>query len=296
MKHISVLQNEIIEYLDPKANNTFIDCTADGGGHTFQILEKTQPKGKVLAIDWDQDMISNLKTKSKELKLQDRLILVNDSFSNLEEIVKREKINKVNGILFDLGFSSYHPDESGRGFTFQKNEPLDMRYDVNNQLTAEKIVNFYSENDLEKIFKEYGEERFAKEIAKEIIAERRNQEIKTTFQLVNIIKRAIPERYQHQKIHLGTRVFQALRIAVNDELNNIQKGLEQALNIADSGTRVVVISFHSLEDRIVKNFIKEKESKNLIQGLTKKPISPKRQEIIINPRSRSAKLRAFKKI
>jgi 16S rRNA (cytosine1402-N4)-methyltransferase len=169
-----------------------------------------------------------------------------------------------------------------------------MRYDIKNPLTAEKILNLWSENDIERTLREYGEEKFSKEIAKEIISERKIREIKTTFQLVSIIKKVIPQKYQHQKIHPATRTFQGLRIAVNDELNNIKRGLEKSLNIVNSGGRVVVISFHSLEDRIVKNFIKDKKDK--IQGLTKKPISPKQEEININPRSRSAKLRAFKKI
>ncbi|MFA5355502.1 MAG: 16S rRNA (cytosine(1402)-N(4))-methyltransferase RsmH [Candidatus Paceibacterota bacterium] len=294
MAHISVLQKEVIEYLDPKPNQNFIDCTADGGGHTAGILEKTAPKGKVLAIDWDQEMTSRLKEKSKEAGWKGRVIVANDNFANLKEIIKRKNFKKINGILFDLGFSSFHPDESRRGFTFQKQEPLDMRYDANNPLTVEKILNFSSEQDLEKILAEYGEEKFAREIAREIIMERRSREIKNTFQLVSIVKRAVPEKFQHQKIHPATRTFQALRIAVNDELNNIKKGLAAALEAANSGGRVVAISFHSLEDRIVKNFIKE--NKNNIQGLTKKPIGPKWDEIRINPRSRSAKLRAFQKI
>ncbi|MFH1509571.1 MAG: 16S rRNA (cytosine(1402)-N(4))-methyltransferase RsmH [Candidatus Nealsonbacteria bacterium] len=296
MNHVSVLQKEVIKYLDPKPNNTFIDCTVDGGGHTLQILERTSPNGKVLAIDWDEGMISRLKIKSKELKLGNRLILSNDNFANLEEIAKKEKIKVVHGILFDLGFSSWHPDSSERGFTFRKNEKLDMRYDINNPLTATKILNFWSENDIENILKDYGEEKFSKEIAKRIIEERKIKEIETTFQLISIIRRSIPQRYQYQKIHPATRTFQALRIAVNDELNNIKKGLGQAVNIIGKEGRVVVISFHSLEDRIVKNFIKEKEKENIIQGLTKKPIIPTKEEIIINNRSRSAKLRAFKKI
>lgn len=294
MAHISVLQKEVIEYLDPKPNQNFIDCTTDGGGHTAGILEKTAPKGTVLGMDWDQEMISRLKTKSKEMGWGKRFIPVNDNFANLKEVIKRENFKKISGILFDLGFSSYHPDESRRGFTFQKQEPLDMRYDENNPLTAEKILSFYSEQDLERILTDYGEEKFAKEIAREIIIERRNRDIKNTFQLVSIIKRAIPEKFQRQKINPATRTFQALRIAVNDELGNIKKGLASALETVDSGGRVVVISFHSLEDRIVKNFIKD--NKNNLQILTKKPISPKWDEIRINPRSRSAKLRAFKKI
>jgi len=261
--HISVLQKQVLKYLDPKPNENFIDCTLNGGGHAKLILEKIKPNGKVLGIEWDKNIIVKL----------DRLIVVNDSYVNLENIAKGFK---PDGILFDLGMSSWHIDDSGKGFSFLKDEPLDMRYSLDNDLTAEKIVNTYSFKEIEKILKEYGEERFSKRIAKAIIE---NRPIKTTFQLRDVIKTS------RGKIH---RTFQALRIAVNDELNNIKKALPQAENILNKRGRLVVISFHSLEDRIVKNFFKNSN----LEILTKKPIISSEEELKNNPRSRPAKLRA----
>ncbi len=288
--HIPVLQKEVIKYLDPKPNENFIDATFGEGGHALAVLERTDPRGKLLGIDQDQEIIENWKLKIKNFK--NRVILACDSFVNLKDIVKKEKFGSVAGILFDLGMSSWHLSESDRGFSFQKQEPLDMRYSIKNPLTAEKVVNYWSGPEIEKILKEFGEERFARNIAKEIIRERKLNTIKTTSQLVKIIKRAIPYKYQRQRIHFATRTFQALRIAVNDELNNLEKALPQAIEVLRSGGKLVVISFHSLEDRIVKNFLKEKNKENLIEILTKKPIRPDSREIKINPRSRSSKLRA----
>ena len=292
MVHIPVLQKEVLENLDPKPNENFIDCTVSGGGHALAILEKTAPKGKLLGIDWDQEIIRNLKLISEKLK--DRLILVNSNFAHLKEIVKKENFKLVKGILFDLGMSTWHLKESGRGFSFLKNEPLDMRYDLKNPLTAEKIINFWSEPEIERVLKEFSEEKFSGQIARQIIKERRVSVIKTTFQLVKIIRKAVPARYQYLKIHFATRTFQALRIAVNDELNNVAAGLSQAADILDTGGKIAVISFHSLEDRIVKNFFKDKQ--NLLKIITKKPIIPTLKEIQINSSSRSGKLRVATKI
>lgn len=290
--HIPVLQKEVINYLASRPNENFIDCTINGGGHALAILEKNGPKGKVLGIDADADQIKNCRAKAEAR----RLILVCDNFANLEEIVKSEKFPAVSGILMDLGFSSWHLEESGRGFSFQKQEPLDMRYNSENQLTAEKILNFWSAPEIEKILTEYGEEKFSKEIAREIINSRQISPIQNTFQLVAIIKKAVPGWYQRQKIHPATRTFQALRIAVNDELNNLQIVLPQAIEVLKRGGRLAVISFHSLEDRIIKNFFKEKAKENLINILTKKPVEATSQEIKANPRARSAKLRAAIKL
>lgn len=275
--HIPVLQKEVLQYLDPKPNENFIDATIDGGGHTAAILEKIKPNGKVLGIEIDPEIYQKLKSRNL-----DRLVLTNDSYVNLKSILEKNNFRPVNGILFDLGMSSWHLEESGRGFTFMKDEPLDMRYSLENNLTAEKIINNYSQEEIEKILKEYGEERFARRIAKRIIKER---PIKTTLRLVEIIKRVVPGR---TKINPATRTFQALRIAVNDELNNLRKVLPQTIEVLAPGGKIVIISFHSLEDRIVKNFFK---SSNL-NILTKKPVRPSEEEIKINPRSRSAKLRA----
>jgi len=284
--HIPVLQKEVIQYLDPKPNENFIDATIGGGGHSLEILQKIAPRGRILGIDWTQEAINGIKNKKNS-----SLILVCDNFANLTEIVKQNKISKISGILLDLGMSSWHLEESGRGFSFLKREPLDMRYNTQNQLTAEKIVNFWSKFEIEKILREYGEERFAGEIAARIVEERKVRPIQNTLQLAEIINRSVRGR---SRIHPATQTFQALRIAVNDELNNIEKVLPQALQVLNPGGKLVVISFHSLEDRIVKNFFKNNISN--INLLTKKPVTPARQEIIINSRSRSAKLRAAAKI
>ena len=299
--HVPVLQKEVLEIFDPKPNQNFIDCTIGEGGHSLAILEKTAPEGKILGIDWDQEII-------KSLKFSRRLVLVCDNFANLKEIVGKENFKEVEGILLDLGISSWHLEKSGRGFSFQKDETLDMRYNQNSKLTAEKILNEWSEKEIEKILKEYGEERFAKRISKKIVEERKIKPIRTTFQLVEIIKKAIPSWYHHKKIHFATRTFQALRIAVNDELENLKKVLPQALEILERSGKLVVISFHSLEDRIVKNFLKEYSHGRIripersevapfaCQILTKKPIRPSVEEIKSNPRSRSARLRSALKL
>jgi len=283
--HIPVLQKEVIKYIDPKPNENFIDCTLGEAGHSLAILEHNGPKGKVLGIDRDKDQISKLKPT-------ERLILKNDNFVNLKEIAKEKKFASVSGILFDLGMSSGQLEESGRGFSFLKKEPLDMRYDLENPLTAEKILNYWSESEIEKILKEFGEEKFSKEIAREIIEQRKVWPIKNTVQITEILKKVIPFKYQHQRIHFATRTFQALRIAVNGELNNLKQALPQAVEILKPGGRLIVISFHSLEDRIVKNFFKERSDAGELKILTKKPIGPGQEEIKNNPRSRSGKLRA----
>ncbi len=290
MIHIPVLLNEVLKYLDPKPNENFLDCTIGEGGHARAILEKNGPRGKVLGIDQDLKQIENCKSKMADFKK--RLILVCDNFVNLKKIVKRENFKPISGILFDLGLSSWHLERSGRGFSFLKNEQLDMRFDLKNDLTAKKILNEYPENEIEKILKDYGQERFAKKIAKEIVKERKVKKIEKTFQLVGIIKRATPKFYHYQKIHFATKTFLALRIAVNKELENLKLVLPQTIDVLEKSGRLVIISFHSLEDRIVKNFLKEFFKKGQIKILTKKPIRPSLEEIKINPRSRSAKLRA----
>ncbi|MBZ9569637.1 16S rRNA (cytosine(1402)-N(4))-methyltransferase RsmH [Patescibacteria group bacterium] len=292
MIHIPVLQKEVLEYLVPEPNQNFIDCTIGQGGHALAILEKIAPYGKVLGIDFDSEILKCLKLRIKDL-LEKRLILVCNNFANLKKIVKKYNFKKVQGILFDLGISSWHLEKSKRGFSFQKDEILDMRYQSTKEgLTAQKIVNDWPEKRLGKILKEYSEERFARRIAREIVKNRKIKPIKTTFQLIKIIKRAVLPRYGRERIHPATRTFQALRIAVNDELKNLEKALPQTLEILKPQGRLVIISFHSLEDRISKNFLRENSKKNLLKILTKKPIRPSKIEIEVNPRSRSAKLRA----
>lgn len=288
MIHIPVLQKEVIQYLDPKPNENFVDATIGEGGHTTLILAKNRPKGKVLGIDTDPEQMENI----KHIELKDRLILVNDSYANLKEIVKKYNFKSIKGILFDLGISSWHLEESGRGFSFQREEPLDMRFNQKSRLQAKDIVNTWPEKEIGQILREYGEERFSRRIAKEIVETRKKNPIKSTFQLVELIKKSTPSWYQRKRIHFATKTFQALRIAVNNELETIKQGLEQALDILEKGGRLVAISFHSLEDRIVKNFLKEKAKQGIIKVETKKPIKPCFEEIKTNKRSRSAKLRA----
>jgi 16S rRNA (cytosine1402-N4)-methyltransferase len=296
MIHIPVLQKEVIRYLNPKPGENFIDATIGGGGHTAAILEKNGPNGKVLGIDRDPEILKCLRPDLKHFEQQGRLILDNNNFVNLKKISEKCNFKRVNGILFDLGMCKWHLEGSGRGFSFQKDEPLDMRYDFEKScLTAQKIINEWSEEKIERILREYGEERFAKRIARKIAEMREVKPIKTTFQLKDIILRAIPQKFRRGKIHCATRIFQALRIAVNQELENLKIVLPQALEILEPGAKIVLISFHSGEDRIVKNFFREKSRQRVIEILTKKPIKPTLEEIKINPCSRSAKLRAIQK-
>jgi len=270
MIHTPVLQKEIIQYLDVQPNRTYIDATFGMGGHSKAILDKG---ANVLAIEWDSEIV-----RKNDLALT----LVNDSYVNIKRIAGNMQ---PDGILFDLGMCSWHLESSGRGFSFLRDELLDMRFSSENTLTAEKIVNTWKEPDLVEMLKQYGEERYAKRIAREIV---KNRMIRTTSHLADIIKRAVPK----SNIHPATRTFQALRIAVNDELNNLSRVLPDAVEILKNNGRLVVISFHSLEDRIVKRFIKASS----LEPLFKKPITPSQGEISNNPRSRSAKLRAAVKI
>ncbi|HAM95671.1 MAG: Ribosomal RNA small subunit methyltransferase H [Candidatus Azambacteria bacterium GW2011_GWB2_46_37] len=298
--HIPVLPKEVLQYLDPKPNENFIDCTIGEAGHAIEILKKTSPGGKLLGIDLNEDSLKSSEFKIKESGLDGkRIVLANDNFANLKNIAERFNFRPVQGILFDLGISSEELEKSGRGFSFLKDEPLLMTLwkDIKpDDLTAEKIVNNFRTEELEKIFKEYGEERFAGRIAARIAEERKRKRIKTTGELVEIIRKALPAKYKYGKIHFATRTFQALRIATNDELANLEKALVQALNVLSLRGRLAVISFHSLEDRIVKNFLKERQRNNSVKILTKKPVRPGEEEIAGNHRSRSAKLRAAEKI
>ncbi len=303
MIHTPVLQKEVLLYLNPGRNENFVDATIGGMGYTAAILEKNKPNGKILGIELDPEIIKKNRLKLASEGLYKRIVLVNDSYINLEKVVKKNNFRPINGILFDLGMSSWHLEKSGRGFSFLRNEPLDMRFKTadskqqteNNLLTAGEIINHWPEEELEKIFREYGEEKFSSRIAKKICEERKEKQIETTFQLVEVIKKTIPSKYLYGKIHFATRTFQALRITVNDELNNLKKVLPQTLEVLAKKGRIVVISFHSLEDRIVKNFLKDESKKKLLKVLTKKPITPNSEEIKINHRSRSAKLRACQK-
>ncbi|MBU2109361.1 16S rRNA (cytosine(1402)-N(4))-methyltransferase RsmH [Patescibacteria group bacterium] len=295
--HTPVLLKEVIEYLKPEPGDIILDATIDGGGHAEAIMQKIGKTGTLIGIDQDAVILENLKSQISNLK--NNVILINGNFRNLDELLKNNNIEKIDGAIFDLGTSMLQLEESGRGFTFQKNEPLLMTYksDINStDLIAQDIVNKWSEKDITDILYKYGEERFSRRIAKNIVDIRERKEIKTTFDLSEIIRLSVPSFYRNnQRLNCCTKTFQALRIAVNDELNAIEEGLSKVWKLLSAESRLVVISFHSLEDRIVKNFFKEKSKKEEGLILTKKPIIPSQEEIISNSSSRSAKLRAIEK-
>jgi len=286
MIHKPVLVKEVLELLNVKPDENVIDGTVGQGGHAALILEKTGPNGKLLGIDADAGQIEN--AKRNLARFGERVTLVNDSYGNIAEIVQQNNVEPVNAVLLDLGYSSWQLENSGKGFSFQKDEPLDMRYG-SGELTAKKIVNEWPQEKLQEIIEEFGEEKFARRIAEGIVRQRKVKKITTTFELKEVVEKIVLRR---EKIHPATRTFQALRIAVNDELGTVQQGLEGALSVLSSGGRLVVISFHSLEDRIVKNVSKTHPE---LVVLTKKPITASEQEMVTNPRSRSAKVRAIQK-
>jgi len=297
-EHVSVLLKEAIEILEPKSGEFFIDGTTGSGGHSEAILKKIGLNGKLLCIDLDENSIRKL-NEIKKLRNWKNVILVNGNYADLPEILEKEKLSKADGLIVDLGFSSEQLE--GKGMSFMKDEVLDMRYaqdvscqmsDAGCRLTAAEIINSLSEQDLADIFWEYGEERFSRQIAKKIVEERRRKRILTTLELVEIIKKAVPKSYERGRIHPATRVFQALRIYVNDELGNLEKLLKNLPKIIKTKGRVAIISFHSLEDRLVKNYFKQMAKDGLVEILTKKPIIAGEEEIKNNPRSRSAKMRS----
>ena len=289
--HIPVLRREVINFLAPKPNQNFIDATVGLGGHARLILEKTSPAGRLLAIDQDPVALEEAERNLKNYG--NRISFVGSNFNQLGLLVRRWPVKEISGILFDLGISSKQLS-SEHGLSFLKDRPLDMRMSPNTALTAAKIVNHFSEAKIRQILYQYGEEPMAGSISREIVSARRKKPIKTTGELVKIINQAIPEREKaKRKLHFATLTFQALRIAVNDELTVLENSLKQALQILSPGGRIVVISFHSLEDRIVKQFFRGSEELGII---TPKPIVAEEEEIEDNPRSRSAKLRAARKL
>lgn len=305
--HKPVLLEETIENLNLEKGDTAVDATLGGGGHFKAILEKIGEEGTLIAIDLDNDAIERFKIQNP--RPEGKIILVNDNFANLKDILSGIGIEKADAILADLGWSS--DQLSGRGMSFLKDEALDMRLDRQQVLSTEAVINDYSGEELERIIKDYGEERYAGSIARKIVDERKKQRIKTTIELVRIIDGAVPTRYKHQKIHPATRTFQALRIEVNSELENLRHFIPEALEALNPGGRLAIISFHSLEDRIVKNIFRQnargcicpKDFPKCVCGkvptvkiITRKPIVAGEKEVLENSRSRSAKLRACEKI
>lgn len=295
MIHQPVLLNEVITALDPQTGQTYIDATINGGGHAKAILKRIGMKGKLIGIDWDCDLIAKLKTENK--KREGNLVLACDNYVNIRTIAQKYTLDTINGILFDLGFSLYHIEKSGRGFSFLRDEPLDMRYSQKtNDTTAEKIINTWPYQAIENALCEYGNERFAARITRALITERKHRRIERTGDLVRIIWKSVPRWYVNGKIHPATKTFQALRIAVNNELENLKEALTESISVLSSGGKLAVISFHSREDAIVKHIFQEAARRGIIRIITKKPVVPTHAEVHENPKARSAKLRAAIKI
>lgn len=307
--HQPVLLDQAISYLKPQLGQSFIDCTLGGAGHAVQILRRILPGGKILGIDLDPIA---LKAAKEELKNYSSAVLVQDNFRNLKTIAEKNNFKKVDGILFDLGLSSGQLADHGRGFSFLAEGGLDMRFGKQSEITAEKILNTASQKELFEIFKNFGQERLAKPIAAQIVLERKLAPIKTPGQLVEIVSEIYKRFYREKsKTNPATKIFQALRIAVNQELENLTEVLPQALGLLKKGGRIAVVSYHSLEDRLVKDFFRQEskdclcppelpicgcQHKKTLKIITKKPVAAAEEEVLNNPRSRSAKLRIAEKI
>ena len=292
--HNPVLTREVISFLNPAPGQIIVDATIGGAGHSAEILQRIIPGGMLIGIDRDEE---TLRLASERLKpFEGSFKLVNKNFKYLKEVLKDIGVEKVNGIIFDLGISSIQMEAWQRGFSIKNDGPLDMRMDRNQALTAKDLVNRLSEMELSDTIRELGEERFHRRIAKRIVEERKKKEISTTAELTDVILRSIPYSRNKYKIHPATRTFQALRIRVNDELGAISQALRESPDVLQRGARVCGISFHSLEDRIVKNRFKEFKANGVFNVLTKKPLTADENELVCNPRSRSAKLRAGERL
>ncbi|NLO88013.1 MAG: 16S rRNA (cytosine(1402)-N(4))-methyltransferase RsmH [Firmicutes bacterium] len=301
--HKPVLLKEVLEILQPAGKTTIVDCTVGGGGHALALRRLLPPRGWLIGIDQDEDA---LQAAEKRLAGWDNVRLLKGNFSQLRQLLSQWEL-PIDGFLFDLGVSSWQLDNPERGFSYQHNAPLDMRMDQSRSLTAKAIINTWPQRELAFIFRAYGEEKWASRIAQFIVRQRESAPIETTGRLVEIIKAAIPAAARREGGHPGRRVFQALRIAVNSELDSLRQGLTAAMDLCAPGGVVAVISYHSLEDRIVKQLMRDRARECIcppeapvcrcdcspqVKILTRKPVAPSAEEIRENPRSRSAKLRA----
>lgn len=306
--HTSVLLQECIDNLNINPDGIYVDCTMGGAGHSKEIAKKLSDKGRLICFDQDINAINVAKQRLKEF--EDRVTIIHSNFENIKSELEKIGVYKIDGVLADLGVSSHQLDEASRGFSYMNDSKLDMRMDVRCSKTAWDIVNYYSEDDLFRIIKEYGEEKWAKRIAQFIAEHRKDKDINTTYELVEIIKKAIPKKARIDGPHPAKRTFQAIRIEVNNELGVINTLIRDASSMLNPGGRICIITFHSLEDKIVKNEFKwlnqscicpskfivcmcDKESE--LDIITRKPILPSKEEVESNPRSRSAKLRVAEK-
>jgi 16S rRNA (cytosine1402-N4)-methyltransferase len=309
-KHYSVLLNETIENLNIKPDGIYVDGTLGGGGHAYQVASRLSEKGRLIGIDQDADAIAAAGERLKEFG--DKITIIRSNYANMKEELHRIGVEKVDGIVLDLGVSSFQLDTPERGFTYRdENAPLDMRMDDRQSLTAKDIVNGYSEMDLYRIIRDYGEDKFAKNIAKHIVQERAKKPIETTGELTEVIRASIPMKVQVTGGHPAKRTFQAIRIELNKELEVLQNNLDDMIDLLNPGGRICIITFHSLEDRIVKTNFKRNENpctcpsdfpvcvcgkKSKGKVVTRKPILPSEEELEVNSRSKSAKLRVFERV
>jgi len=295
--HRSVLLQEVITYLDIKKGDTVLDGTVGGAGHSKAVCALLGSRGMLVGIDQDEEALA--RAKKCLARCGARVVLIRENFRNLDRVLEGLHLRKADKILLDVGFSSFQIEESGRGFSFQKDEPLLMSLKnplAPEDLTAQEIVNNWEEEHIADIIYGYGQERFSRRIAKGIVAARSQGPIATSRQLADIVSASVPAGYRKGRIHPATKTFQALRIAINDELGALAEGLEKGIAALSKKGRMAVISFHSLEDRIVKGAFKEKQKEGVVSILTKKPVVPTREEIAENKRARSAKLRVIEKI
>jgi 16S rRNA (cytosine1402-N4)-methyltransferase len=288
-EHVPVLLRETIEGLGLRSDQNAVDCTVGAGGHAEAILERTAPHGRLLGFDLDEAALDA--ARRNLARFGSRAMLVHESYRNVERVLLAQSFGPVHAALLDLGFSSMEIDDPARGFSFRHDGPLDMRFDRTQETSAASIVNGWSLDDLARILWEYGEERFARSIAEAMVRNRRRGRITSTLALVDLVAHAVPAWYRRSKLHFATRTFQALRIATNDELGNIEEALPALVAALAPEGRIAVIAFHSLEDRIVKRFFQEKAAEGALSIVTKRPIVASDAETAENPRSRSAKLR-----
>jgi len=306
-KHISVLLQETIDMLNIRGDGIYVDGTLGGGGHSYEICKRLESGGRLIGIDQDEAAIQAASLRLENFK--DKVTIIRSNYVNMKKVLEEQGIHKVDGIMLDLGVSSHQLDTTARGFSYKEDAPLDMRMDTRMDISAKDIVNGYSEFDLYRIIRDYGEDKFAKNIAKHIVRIREEQPIETTGQLTEAIKAAIPAKLRMNG-HPGKKTFQAIRIELNKELEVLSSALEDMINLLNDNGRLCIITFHSLEDRIVKSFFRNKENpctcppsfpvcvcgnKSLGKVMTRKALLPSEEEILNNKRSKSAKLRVFER-
>lgn len=307
-KHVSIMLDEVIENLDIKSNGIYVDGTLGGGGHAYHVCEKLGPGGHFIGIDQDEAAIEAGQKRLE--KFGDMVTVVRSNYCHMKDLLWQMEIDKVDGILLDLGVSSYQFDNAARGFSYREDAPLDMRMDQRQEMTARDIVNGYSETELYRIIRDYGEDKFAKNIARHICMAREKKPIETTFELTDVIKAAIPMKFRATGGHPAKKTFQAIRIELNQELTVLKDSLNDMIDLLNEDGRICIITFHSLEDRIVKNIFRKNENpcecppgfpvcmcgkKSKGRVITRKPVIPSMKEQEENPRSKSAKLRVFMK-